>query len=137
MPAFEGTAGPESRLDKTDGDFVDVIHTCGGTLGYKAPMGNVDFFPNGGIAMQPGCNGMLEIIEACSHGRAHHYYTESILLPNSFYARLCDSWQSFKDGKCNSGSQQPILMGANVPHSAEGLFYLKTHDKSPFGLGLI
>jgi len=61
MPGFELFAGPESRLDPTDAEFVDVIHTCGGTLGYKGALGHADFYPNGGSAIQPGCNGALEI----------------------------------------------------------------------------
>lgn len=136
MPAFEGTAGPESRLDESDGDFVDVIHSCGGTLGYMKPLGNIDFYPNGGKAIQPGCNGMTELIEACSHGRAYHYYTESILVPNSFYGHSCYSWQAYTDGKC-SPANESVLMGAYVPHTAKGIYFLKTNHKSPFGLGLI
>lgn len=59
LPGFELSAGPEIRLDPTDGQFVDVIHTCGGTLGYFEPLGHIDFYPNGGTAFQPGCNGFF------------------------------------------------------------------------------
>ena len=49
----------ETRLDASDGDFVDVIHTNGGTLtgnelGFLPPIGHIDFYPNGG-QFQPGC----------------------------------------------------------------------------------
>jgi hypothetical protein len=49
----------ETRLDTTDGDFVDIIHTNGGTLlhdqqGFLPPIGHIDFYPNGG-QFQPGC----------------------------------------------------------------------------------
>lgn len=57
-PTFE-RAGPEQRLDPTDANFVDVIHTCGGTLGMLSSLGHVDFYPNGGMAFQPGCNGIF------------------------------------------------------------------------------
>jgi hypothetical protein len=49
----------DARLDTTDGEFVDIIHTNGGTLlhdqqGFLPPIGHIDFYPNGG-QFQPGC----------------------------------------------------------------------------------
>lgn len=61
-PYFEGRAGPESSLDKTDADFVDIIHSSAGSLGYEEPIGHVDFYPNNGKASQPGCNGFWKEI---------------------------------------------------------------------------
>lgn len=52
------TNGPESRLDSTDAQFVDVIHTAVGSLGHYKDIGHVDFYPNGGI-LQPGCGGTI------------------------------------------------------------------------------
>lgn len=59
-PAFEGSAGPDASLDKNDANFVDVIHSSAGTLGYMEPIGDVDFYPNNGKAHQPGCKGILK-----------------------------------------------------------------------------
>lgn len=53
--------GPEARLDPTDAEFVDVIHTAVGTAGHFGLLGHVDFFPNGGIE-QPGC-GLLLVLK--------------------------------------------------------------------------
>lgn len=58
-PLFE-SQDPRARLDQTDADFVDVIHSNGenlilGGLGSSQPMGHVDFYPNGG-RMQKGCS---------------------------------------------------------------------------------
>ena len=61
-PLFEGY-DPEVRLDPTDADFVDVIHSNGeslffGGLGAYSAMGHVDFYPNGG-RMQKGCSNIF------------------------------------------------------------------------------
>ena len=46
-------------LNKDDADFVDILHTGGGTdpddRGIFDPIGHVDFYANGGNH-QPGCN---------------------------------------------------------------------------------
>ncbi|CAF1187657.1 unnamed protein product [Rotaria sordida] len=57
-PNFERT-DPRVRLDPTDAQFVDVIHTDGQAhiqlgLGLLQPLGHVDFYPNGGLE-QPQC----------------------------------------------------------------------------------
>lgn len=56
-PAFPGFMTPDTniRLSSSDAKFVDVIHTDGGFFGFPYSIGHADFFPNGGIAVQPGC----------------------------------------------------------------------------------
>lgn len=44
----------DKRLNKDDAEIVEVIHTDGGTFGFKDATGTIDFFPNGGTS-QPGC----------------------------------------------------------------------------------
>ncbi|KAJ8934543.1 hypothetical protein NQ314_013284 [Rhamnusium bicolor] len=44
----------DKRLNKNDANIVEVIHTDGGTFGFKDSCGTIDFFPNGGRS-QPGC----------------------------------------------------------------------------------
>lgn len=43
------------RLDVSDADFVDVIHTAMGFTGLSIPIGHADFYPNGGVSPQPTC----------------------------------------------------------------------------------
>lgn len=60
-PLFD-VANPSVRLDRGDAKFVDVIHTdirltslgIVGSFGVSRPIGDVDFYPNGGYH-QPGC----------------------------------------------------------------------------------
>ena len=81
------TVSPEERLDPTDAELVDVIHTAGRWIGMDGVVGNlmwkysfhfpfrllikvgdIDFYPNGGIAYQAGCEKETVGLE-CSHGR--------------------------------------------------------------------
>ena len=57
---YDGDYDNKYRLDSTDADYVDIIHTNGGLLasGHLSsltPMGHVDYYPNGG-SRQPGCS---------------------------------------------------------------------------------
>lgn len=54
LPLFDDNSS-NRRLKPSDAYFVDVIHTDGGILGNPEAMGHVDFYPNGGHALQPGC----------------------------------------------------------------------------------
>lgn len=66
MPLFEIFPGKDGHLDNTDAEFVDVIHTCGGALGFLDNIGHVDYYPNGGTPMQPGCCCAAELAGASS-----------------------------------------------------------------------
>ena len=60
---FFDIAGPDERIDKSDANFVDIIHTnsgmlWNGCLSIKKSIGHVDIYPAGG-SHQPGC------VEAC------------------------------------------------------------------------
>eukprot|EP00095_Tigriopus_kingsejongensis_P001446 maker-scaffold207_size258870-snap-gene-0.10 protein:Tk01446 transcript:maker-scaffold207_size258870-snap-gene-0.10-mRNA-1 annotation:"pancreatic lipase-related protein 2-like" len=57
------------RLDPSDAQFVDVIHSSGKWVGNDDIMGHVDFFPNLGRAPQPGCEGKESVDLSCSHFR--------------------------------------------------------------------
>lgn len=54
-PGFEIITIQTKHLERNDAQFVDIIHTAGGLFGYMSSIGDVDFFPNGGVAIQPGC----------------------------------------------------------------------------------
>ncbi|XP_014087328.2 pancreatic triacylglycerol lipase [Bactrocera oleae] len=132
-PAFEGNTGPENHLDATDADFVDVIHTCAGILGFKQPIGTVDFYPNGGGAFQPGCKEPMQILTGCSHGRSCEYFAESINSKKGFLAAACNS---IVDANAMNCTGQRILMGDPVFGNARGIYSVKTAAKPNFALGM-
>lgn len=62
-PSFQANA-KETRLDPSDAEYVDVIHTDAATafirgFGLEATLGHIDFYPNGGKS-QPGCRAHIE-----------------------------------------------------------------------------
>ncbi|XP_054261983.1 lipoprotein lipase-like [Macrosteles quadrilineatus] len=117
------------RLDASDASFVDIVHTSGGWAGYFDPCGHVDFYPNGGTPIQPGCPISLG---KCSHARSYWLFAESIV-SNGFKSRSCDGWNDFKKGDCDNNTV--AYMGEYVDRSATGKFYLKTAGQSPYALG--
>ncbi|KAI8494199.1 hypothetical protein Bbelb_279590 [Branchiostoma belcheri] len=157
-PLFEHT-DPLVRIDPTDAAFVDIIHTDGSSiltlgLGLDQPVGDVDFYPEGG-ARQPGC-GAESIISkigviaeglvtdgvkaaknafSCSHTRAIELFTESINSPCEFTAYPCSSWDDYEAGECTDCDGSCSVMGFHADkHGGAGLLYLNTNDKDPFCL---
>ena len=60
----------DEKLSPDDARFVDVIHSAGLWIGTDEQVGHVDFYPNGGTAPQPGCEGNDDLGLGCSHARA-------------------------------------------------------------------
>ncbi|CAH0581293.1 unnamed protein product [Chrysodeixis includens] len=129
-PYFEYPPQEDSgKLDSTDAEFVDVIHTCAGLLGFQEPIGTADFYPNNGIAPQPGCDHILKFFEACSHSRSFFYFSESIKYPKSFPAHQCQSWIEFVENRCGQNG----YMGESVNRNTTGKYFLRTNAFEPFG----
>ncbi|XP_054010937.1 phospholipase A1 member A-like [Hylaeus anthracinus] len=132
LVAFEND-GPGERIAKGDAEHVEIIHTTAGIWGFADPIGDVDFYPNGGTK-QNGC--AINVHPICGHFRAPFYFAESINSETGFWAVQCDSYSDFKDGKCKSN---PVtLMGGGKPDlDAKGAYYLDTASAPPYALGPI
>ncbi|XP_036707014.1 lipase member H [Balaenoptera musculus] len=107
-PLFNGRP-PEDRLDPGDAQFVDVIHSDIDALGYREPLGNIDFYPNGGLD-QPGCPqtifGGMQYFK-CDHQRSVYLYLSSLRENCTITAYPCDSYRDYRNGKCvNCGISQ-------------------------------
>ncbi|CAL1677802.1 unnamed protein product [Lasius platythorax] len=133
-PAFETPylKDAEERLDSKDANFVDVIHTCAGSLGILRPIGHADFYPNGGTFRQPGCPVISS--QYCSHGRSHQFFAESIVHADGFPAVQCANWIDFGLRKCSNNT---AVMGEFISTDARGTYYLETNAEPPFGKGEI
>ncbi|XP_060097544.1 pancreatic lipase-related protein 2-like [Heteronotia binoei] len=146
------------RLDQTDAIFVDVIHSNAGPslttgLGMFNATGHVDFYPNGGTTM-PGCNELITAraedepetfpqvtrgIGICHHARSHVYFRYSILCPDGFIGYPCESYDSFKEGKCFPCPKEGCpMMGYYADRFYDKLkddnpkFFLNTGPMEPF-----
>ncbi|XP_040847709.1 pancreatic triacylglycerol lipase-like isoform X2 [Ochotona curzoniae] len=156
-PYFQGT--PELvRLDPSDAQFVDVIHTDGAPmipnlgLGMSQNVGHLDFFPNGGEEM-PGCqkNILSQIVDldgiwegtrdfvACNHLRSYKYYTDSIVNPTGFAGFSCASYKAFTQNKCFACSKGECPQMGHYADQFPGktdavnqVFYLNTGESSNF-----
>ncbi|XP_050089310.1 uncharacterized protein LOC126573332 [Anopheles aquasalis] len=132
MPLFI-TAAADDKLDPTDAEFVDVIHTNALVQGKIERCGHVDFYVNGGI-MQPGCWGSGQNPMACSHHRAPDYYAESIRSLTGFWGWSCQSYVYYLLGFCPQNERQ-IVAGEDCPTGTEGMFMITTNAASPFAIG--
>lgn len=65
LPGFDLGLVEGGHLEKSDAEFVDVIHTCAGYLGMRRSIGHADFYPNGGSVPQPGCDSIFEVGKIC------------------------------------------------------------------------
>nr|XP_028585974.1 inactive pancreatic lipase-related protein 1-like [Podarcis muralis] len=118
QPYFQGTP-TEVRLDKSNADFVDIIHTDSAPtipymgFGISQAIGHLDFYPNGGEYM-PGCkkNPISQIVDidgiwegtrdfvACNHLRSYKYYSDSIVFPDGFLGYPCAAYNLFETDGC-------------------------------------
>lgn len=80
LPSFDHFKEADQRLDVTDAIFVDIIHTCAGTLGLFAPIGHIDFYPNGGTPSQPGCQATSELTGKSGRENEHFENLKFLIL---------------------------------------------------------
>lgn len=107
MPLFV-TADLDNKLDATDAEFVDVIHTNALVQGKVEQCGHVDFYLNGGV-YQPGCSSFS--IFQCSHHRAPEYFGESIRSTVGFWGWECQSFIYYVFGWCKPVIDLQALAG--------------------------
>ncbi|KAI4501833.1 hypothetical protein M0802_003168 [Mischocyttarus mexicanus] len=117
-----------SRLTSAKARFVDIIHTDYGFYGISKTTGTVDFFPNGGHRLQPGCKAGAHFLseeDFCSHSMSWKFYALSLIEKNALIAVQCFSYHKFLSEKCKENVKAP--MGFETRTNTNGTFYLTTN----------
>ncbi|KAH8324417.1 hypothetical protein KR074_006986 [Drosophila pseudoananassae] len=136
-PGFMMQSSLQQKLDPSDADFVDIIHTDPFFFSMLPPMGHADFYPNLDQLNQRGCSYISNWrFFNCNHYRAAIYYGESITSERGFWAQQCGGWLDFFSQRCNHYSNMPnTQMGYFVSRDASGSYFLSTHEVAPFAKG--
>jgi len=119
---------------------VDVIHTDAGLYGAPVTSGTVDFWPNGGRTLQPGCPPRnfrpLTDNDLCSHRRSWRFWAESLTAPpgTAFPAVKADDYTDFTRGRVDRS--QIAMMGIECATNLSGHYYLQTNAQLPFARGI-
>ena len=108
----------DSRLDASDADLVDVIHTDGNFAGTMEPSGDVDFYVGrteeslGSSQKDCGCT------DNCDHARSFKLFTESVSKSLEGVGRMmgCAGIQNFSLHECRD-------IDESVPQEVFGYFY--------------
>uniref|UniRef100_A0A672ZT97 Lipase member H-like n=1 Tax=Sphaeramia orbicularis TaxID=375764 RepID=A0A672ZT97_9TELE len=143
-PLFTGKP-PEDRLDPTDAQFVDVLHTDIDALGFREPLGHIDFYANGGTD-QPGCPKTIfsgGSYFKCDHQRSVFLYLDSEEQKCASRAYPCTSYSDYMDGQCLNcdrfGTAGCPVFGYDITKWKDVLLnlgqtktYFSTNKKSPF-----
>ncbi|XP_047119445.1 pancreatic triacylglycerol lipase-like isoform X1 [Schistocerca piceifrons] len=133
---FFATLKSSWKLDPSDADFVDAIHTNAGVFGKIEPSGHADFYVNGGTH-QPACREARNE-PVCSHLMSAVYFAESVESAAGFWGLPCPSYWQHTLGWCPDGEQarkQAVLMGEHCPTGTRGVFIVETAETPPFALG--
>lgn len=133
-PNFESYPG--SYLTADDATFVDAIHSSAGgnilfgEVGFVAPYGHIDFYPNGG-KKQPHCGGGLFPSLTCNHYGSVLFFDASLHAKEKclFKGAKCASWPDYANSLC---TEHDTELGYFVSKEASGTRFLATTKKTPF-----
>lgn len=122
--------GASARLDPTDANYVQCVHTNQFILGTGIECGRGNFYLNGGM-WQPGCSSI-----SCHHQRALRYFFESLNPQHKFIGERCENLArklllEFTGQRCSDVKDR---LGIHTSHK-KGSFFLNTNSKRPFARG--
>ncbi|XP_063697850.1 lipase member H-like [Culicoides brevitarsis] len=128
---------PNERLDPTDAQFVQAIHTDRTNIGADWDLGHQDFYPNGGESPMPGCyfpavqTGIHPSQFLCSHFKAVEYFRAALNPENKFIGKQCEGpYDLYEIGLCDENETDTF--GIYARRRARGRFYLTVSEDFPF-----
>ncbi|XP_073946690.1 phospholipase A1 member A-like isoform X2 [Choristoneura fumiferana] len=110
-----------NRLARTDGIYVECIHTYGN--GGGTAYGDADFYVNGGDS-QPGC-----LLSLCSHNRAWQIFAATVTY-NHLIGHQCDTQREITTGTC-AGPELP-MGNSDANKTGSGLYYVTAGRSYPY-----
>ncbi|XP_022830977.1 lipase member H-like [Spodoptera litura] len=125
----------EEQIRAGAADYVEVYHCDDGFLGTKSRFGDIDFYMNKGFE-QPQCelsfwkNLWILKPKICSHKVCVAAWMSTVTHRERFPATQCDSYESFKQGKCSQNSK--TIAGFSNPGTAKGTYYFSTKEYEKF-----
>ncbi|XP_032524119.2 phospholipase A1-like isoform X2 [Danaus plexippus] len=131
-PCYRALPASE-RLDRSDAQRVDVIHSNIDGFGIAEPLGHIDFYANGG-EFQPSDIPYIPCLVICSHVRAIIYWWQAIEHPKKFIGVKCDNVQEARFARCYNNTQINYL-GLSADFSRTGIYYLPTDNEFPYFRG--
>ncbi|XP_059055836.1 lipase member H-like [Achroia grisella] len=131
-PCFRGVTS-KYRLDSSDADKVDALHTNIDGFGIADRLGHVDIYVNGG-EYQPGDIPFFPCLTFCSHLKSTLYWWQVIENPSKFIAVQCDSIQDARVAKCYNNTVTNYV-GMKTDFNKPGIYYLSTSNEFPYYRG--
>ncbi|CAH0717607.1 unnamed protein product, partial [Brenthis ino] len=133
-PCFR-TLSSQERLDASNADFVQVLHTNIDGFGMATRMGHVDFYINGG-EYQPSDINFYPCSTICSHFSILPLWLSVMKNPDKFIGIKCNNIQEARDAACyNNIPLVTNVMGDSVDINNHGIFYVSTDKAYPYYLG--
>ncbi|XP_048000848.1 phospholipase A1-like isoform X2 [Leguminivora glycinivorella] len=130
-PCFK-TMPLEHRLNPSDAEHIEIVHTNIDGFGTPEPLGHVDFYANGG-EYQPSDIPYIPCLVVCSHLKSVFYWWQALEHPNKFIGQKCDSVQAARYNECNS--TETNVVGLETDFSKPGIYYLSTSNEFPYYRG--
>ncbi|EAT41285.1 AAEL007055-PA [Aedes aegypti] len=131
-------AGPLFSLNSSDilnqnhAQYVEMVSTGARLLGTYEPLGDANFYPNGGLE-QAGCG--LDLFGICAHARSWIYFAETVTNGKGFRGIKCAMIEDLEGETCNLSGLPNVWMGgepSNHERGVKGIFMVHTNSEAPF-----